>query len=258
MSNIQFRLINSILAGQVTDQGAAEPLFNAQELQSRPLSLGPVADGDGIIFNLSSGNWIYGPGGGGGTGPTGPCCTGPTGPPGTGPTGPAGTGHTGPAGPLVYPLTGPNGSAAAPTYSFINNSNSGLYVIPSGHTIIAVNGANKLTSRVTSVDPQVPLQVPVGSAAIPTYAFVPPDDDTGMFRPASDTIGFTAGGTLGMRMGNGTMGFYGTAPIAQITTATGAAAYASVGGSAVSSDDTFGGYSIGQIVTALQAYGLLA
>lgn len=42
------------------------------------------------------------------------------------------------------------------------------------------------------------------------------------------------------------------------TTAIAAVTYASVGGSAVSSNDTFGGYSIGQIVAALKAQGLLA
>jgi hypothetical protein len=41
------------------------------------------------------------------------------------------------------------------------------------------------------------------------------------------------------------------------TTGVSAGAYASVGGSAVSSNDTFGGYSIGQIVDALKNLGLL-
>lgn len=57
---------------------------------------------------------------------------------------------------------------------------------------------------------------------------------------------------------SGKFGMNGVGPIVQVTTGVSAATYAAVGGSAVSSNDTFGGYSIGQVVQALKNYGLLA
>lgn len=51
----------------------------------------------------------------------------------------------------------------------------------------------------------------------------------------------------------------GTAPIVQITTGVAEAAYVSnVGGVVVNDDSTFGGYTIQQVVQALQNYGMLA
>lgn len=54
------------------------------------------------------------------------------------------------------------------------------------------------------------------------------------------------------------LGFYGISAEAQPTTSVAPATYASVGGTPVLSNDTFNGYSIGQIVGALQSLGLLA
>lgn len=54
------------------------------------------------------------------------------------------------------------------------------------------------------------------------------------------------------------LGVFGATAVAKQTTSATPATYASVGGSAVSSLDTFGGYTVGQVVTALKNYGLLA
>lgn len=53
------------------------------------------------------------------------------------------------------------------------------------------------------------------------------------------------------------MGFFGATPVVQQTTSIASATRTAVGGAAVNTNDTFGGYTIGQIVTALKAYGLL-
>ena len=109
MSNLQFNMKNTSIAGTVTEEAAGQPIFNAWSLQGRFLSNGPVSEGDIMVFDTASMTWIYtSGGGGGGTGVTGP--TGSVGLTGyTGPTGPAGsstsTGATGPAGeypPLSY------------------------------------------------------------------------------------------------------------------------------------------------------------
>jgi hypothetical protein len=55
------------------------------------------------------------------------------------------------------------------------------------------------------------------------------------------------------------VGFFGVTPHLQADTSIATIARTAVaGGNAVDDNDTFGGYTIGQIVTALKAYGLLA
>ena len=54
------------------------------------------------------------------------------------------------------------------------------------------------------------------------------------------------------------LAFYGDTPIVQPTTAVASATAVHGSGTAVKEDSTFGGYTIGQIVTALQTLGLLA
>jgi len=55
------------------------------------------------------------------------------------------------------------------------------------------------------------------------------------------------------------IGFFNTAPIAQITTGVAEATYVeNSGGAVVNVDSTFGGYTVQQIAQALQNYGLLA
>jgi len=51
---------------------------------------------------------------------------------------------------------------------------------------------------------------------------------------------------------------FGKTPVAQPTTASASAAFVHNGGSSVSVNDTFGGYTLGQVVQALKDIGLLA
>jgi hypothetical protein len=119
------------------------------------------------------------------TGATGPAgldgITGATGPAGggTGATGPAGggtgpTGYTGPAGPLVYPLTGPDGSVGAPTYSFANEANMGFYRNSSNDLRFVTGGGDRFSfglSRIQALGFANGFAGPRGSAGIPTYSF---------------------------------------------------------------------------------------
>ena len=57
----------------------------------------------------------------------------------------------------------------------------------------------------------------------------------------------------------GFLGFFGATPIVQPDdTVTAAAFVENAGGTAVNEDSTFGGYTLGQVVAALQDLGLLA
>jgi len=57
---------------------------------------------------------------------------------------------------------------------------------------------------------------------------------------------------------SGYVGFYGTTPIAQQTTAVGGASFTQNSGTAVNDASTFDGYTIGQIVKALRNLGIVA
>ena len=54
------------------------------------------------------------------------------------------------------------------------------------------------------------------------------------------------------------IGFYGKTPVAQQTTAIDEAAFSELSGTTVNDNTTFGGYTIRQVVKALQLLGLLA
>lgn len=65
------------------------------------------------------------------------------------------------------------------------------------------------------------------------------------------------GTALTIGSSGGSLGFYGTTPIAKPTTAIASATFASVGGSGIATNDTFGGYTIAQVVKALINLGIL-
>jgi hypothetical protein len=58
-------------------------------------------------------------------------------------------------------------------------------------------------------------------------------------------------------LGSGSMGFYGTSPVAQATTAIAAASFTVNSGTAVNTGSTFDGYTISQVVKALRNVGAL-
>ena len=161
MSNLDFEIRNSIIAGEVTNQGAAVPIFDAAFLQSTPISIDVRDAPTGSVLFWDGTEWTFsatglgagetgstGPTGAmgiatntGATGPTGPCCTGATG--STGPTGPlaSNTGATGPTGPVAsntgatgatgatgftgpMGVTGPTGSSAL---AFVTVGGTGTY-----------------------------------------------------------------------------------------------------------------------------------
>jgi hypothetical protein len=88
----------------------------------------------------------------------------------------------------------PDGTAALPAVTFINDTNTGIYldspdslsVTAGGVNIVLIRGAGLLvgTGRIFNQD---------GSVGNPAYTFLN-DQDTGFWRAASDTIGLSTGG----------------------------------------------------------------
>ncbi|MDB4413479.1 hypothetical protein N9189_03030, partial [Pirellulaceae bacterium] len=99
-----FRVSNTVLAGNVSSKAADKAIFNANELLSIPLSTSTVADGQTLVFDSITNEWIYA------------SLLGSTGP--AGPTGYAGyTGYTGYTGPSITGPTGPTGYAGYTGYT---------------------------------------------------------------------------------------------------------------------------------------------
>lgn len=84
----------------------------------------------------------------------------------------------------------PNGSATIPSYSFLNDSNSGLYYTGTADTIaLATGGTARLTLNTANITHALPTIVPDGSAAAPGLRFT--SNNTGISMPVSGVLAFT-------------------------------------------------------------------
>lgn len=95
----------------------------------------------------------------------------------------------------TLPLYNPIGSAAAPTYSFAGDLDTGIYAPAANQVGVATAGGLRLTVSNTFILGSVSYQGPSGSAAAPAYSFSS-DTDTGMYSAASNKIGFTVAGAV--------------------------------------------------------------
>ena len=89
--------------------------------------------------------------------------------------------------------TYPDGSAAVPSITFTDDTDTGLFRPSSGVIGIACNSTSAGALSSTG------LQSVLGSAANPSLSFVG-DTNTGIFSPGADTIAFTEGGVEAMRI----------------------------------------------------------
>lgn len=114
-------------------------------------------------------------------------------------------------------LRAPDGTAAAPAFTFTSDTDSGLYRVAANRVGISVNGAQQLDVTTTGVEVLVgQLLAPNGSAAAPGISFGL-DANTGIYRVASDYMGFVANGAFSYAVRY-------TGAIAQICAADGTAA----------------------------------
>ena len=102
----------------------------------------------------------------------------------------------------VYSLAGGSfhmstdvGTSGTPTYSFVDDANTGMYNAGTDQIGFAAGG-----TAAAQVD-AYGVRTVSGSTAAPSYSFLT-DADTGVFAQASDTIGFSAGGTLRATISN--------------------------------------------------------
>jgi hypothetical protein len=84
----------------------------------------------------------------------------------------------------------PDGSAAAPSFSFDSDPNSGIYSSGADQVSFATNGTERFR-----VDSAGQLKaVSLGTAAAPTFSFTG-DPNTGIYSPGADQLAISTGGT---------------------------------------------------------------
>ena len=98
-------------------------------------------------------------------------------------------------GPIVLPA----GTAANPSMYFSGDTNTGIYSTSSDDMGLTANGAVKIRITDTFINNFVPVKFQDGSAGVPSITFVS-DDDTGIYRPSTNSIAITTGGTAKLTM----------------------------------------------------------
>lgn len=94
----------------------------------------------------------------------------------------------------TLPWRGPNGSAAAPTFSFSGDTDNGVYLDAANQIGVSTGGTRRFVVFNTGVQCDVNLTLPDGSAGTPAVAFSG-DANTGFYRASSDQIDAACNGT---------------------------------------------------------------
>ncbi len=88
-----------------------------------------------------------------------------------------------------------NGSISSPTFSFINDSNSGMYNKAGDNLGFATNGVLRFDISTTALTSTLPFLGQNGTAAAPSVSFSG-DSDTGMYDVGANDLGFATNGVL--------------------------------------------------------------
>lgn len=86
-----------------------------------------------------------------------------------------------------------NGTAAAPSVTFANDTDTGLYRVSANSLGVSIGGTLRLTGSTTSFTSTLPWLAPNGTAAAPSLSFSG-DTDTGIYRSAANELSVASGG----------------------------------------------------------------
>lgn len=91
-------------------------------------------------------------------------------------------------------ITTESGSASAPSHSFSDDDDTGMYRPAANQIGFATGGSRRLLVTSNAIQPETNLRGVDGNAGAPGISFSS-DTDTGILRPGSDQIGFATDGT---------------------------------------------------------------
>lgn len=94
----------------------------------------------------------------------------------------------------ALPVRGGDGTASAPTFSFGNDADVGLYRVTTNTLGLSTNSTLRFSVSTTEVTSTLPVVLPVGSDSAPALTFTG-DTNTGIYRYGADDVGFSNGGT---------------------------------------------------------------
>jgi hypothetical protein len=93
-------------------------------------------------------------------------------------------------------------TAAAPSFSFTGDTDTGMYRAGTNTLGLTTGGTVRLSLSTSSLVSTLPFDAPDGTAGVPAFTFSG-DTDTGIFRPSANTLAFTGGGDEAMRITSG-------------------------------------------------------
>lgn len=96
-------------------------------------------------------------------------------------------------------VRGPDGSAAAPTYSFNGDTDTGMFLPGAGVLGLSAGGSSVLSVASSLVSSAQPVSIPDGLVGAPSLTFTS-DTDTGVFRSGADTLQLVGGGAPGLTL----------------------------------------------------------
>lgn len=93
---------------------------------------------------------------------------------------------------------GGDGTAAQPAFSWVGDTDSGIFRSAADTLAIATGGAQRFSVDTTEVVSTLPIRGPLGSAAAPTYSFdgAATTEGTGMYRTGGGSLGLSVAGVL--------------------------------------------------------------
>jgi hypothetical protein len=91
-------------------------------------------------------------------------------------------------------ITAADGAQATPSYTFTNDSDTGMFSYAADGLGFAAGGSTRMYITTAGVFSQTDFRTAFGTAADPAFTFTS-DNNTGLFRRGTDAIGFSAGGT---------------------------------------------------------------
>ena len=97
-----------------------------------------------------------------------------------------------------------DGVVSSPSYSFMSDTNTGLYRPYDDALSLTCGGAGKLIIDSNNTYSINTIQNIDGTATVPSYSFMS-DTNTGIYNQSADTIGLTTGGVNRMSIGNSTI-----------------------------------------------------